>query len=397
MNPLRLAWSNLKHQRIRTFVSLAGVGFAVLLVFMQLGFLGAVFTTATLVYDQLNFDVVILSKEYVSLNEASSFLRTRLGQARANPAVAAARPLTATVALWRDPRPPENGTDGARRSWSILTLAIDPATMDRLFVRPVGTIFRDAEEFRRDASLLGRLDTVLVDRTSRPEYGDPVLWKALGSNEWYGRRVEIGGDIRIGTGFGYNGLLLTSEETLHRAGWPDYRITHGLLELRPGSDPEAVAAELTAALPKDVIVLSRARLTAQEQEYWLTSTAAGQFFLAGVVIALIVGCIFVYQMMAADISKLLPEYATIRALGYRGEYLSRVVYSQGLLLAVVGFLPGLLVSLACYEFIYEKSGIPLAMTPLRAGGVFFLTAFMCLASASLAVRKVRRANPADLF
>ena len=74
-------------------------------------------------------------------------------------------------------------------------------------------------------------------------------------------------------------------------------------------------------------------------------------------------------MMAADISKLLPEYATIRALGYRGDYLSRVVYSQGLLLAVVGFLPGLLVSLACYEFIYEKSGIPLAMTPLRAAGV----------------------------
>ena len=397
MNPLRLAWSNLTHQRIRTFVSLVGVGFAVLLVFMQLGFLGAVYTSANLVYDQLDFDVVILSKEYVSLNEASSFLRTRLGQARADPAVASARPLTATIGLWRDPRPAERGEDGARREWSILALAVDPASVDRLFVRPVGTIFRDAEEFRRDASLLGRLDTVLVDRTSRPEYGDPALWKRLGGNEWNGRRVEIGGDIRIGTGFGYNGLLLTSEETLRRAGWPDHRITHGLLKLRPEADPEAVAARLTATLPEDVVVLTRARLWTQEKDYWLMSTAAGQFFIAGVIIALIVGCIFVYQMMAADISKLLPEYATIRALGYRSEYLSRVVYSQGLLLAVVGFLPGLVVSLACYEFIYEKSGIPLAMTPFRAALVLFLTTSMCLGSALLAVRKVQRANPADLF
>ena len=397
MNPFRLAWSNLTHQKIRTGVSLVGVGFAVLLVFMQLGFLGAVFTTANLVYDQFDFDVVILSKEYVSLNESSSFLRTRLAQARAAHGVESAWPLTSTIGLWRDPHPSEGDADGPRPAWSILTLAIEPASMDRLFSCPVGSIFRDAEEFRRDASLLARLDTVLIDRSSRPEYGNPALWEAIGHNEWNGRQVDIGGDIRIGTGFGYNGLLLTSEETLCRTGWPDQRITHGLLKLRPGADPEAVAAELTALLPDDVMVLSRARLTTQEQNYWLTSTAAGQFFIAGVFIALIVGSIFVYQMMAADISKHLPEYATIRALGYRSEFLSRVVYSQGLLLAVVGFLPGLVVSLGCYAFIYEKSGIPLAMTPLRAVGVLVLTAIMCLGSALLAVRKVQRANPADLF
>ena len=399
MNPIRLAWSNLMHQRVRTFVSLVGVGFAVLLVFMQLGFLGAVYTTATLIYDQLEFDVMIVSKEYISLNESSSFLRSRLTQARAVPGVQSAWPLTTTVGLWRDPRPPQGSDeDGARRAWSILTVAVEPASMGHLFRRPVGTIFRDEEEFRRDASLLARLDTVLVDRSSRPEYGNPALWEALGQNELNGQRVAIGGDIRVGTGFGYNGLLLTSEETLRRVGgWPEYRITHGLLAVRKGYDHEAVAGELRAMLPDDVMVLTRGRLARQEQTYWLMSTAAGQFFIAGVLIALVVGCIFVYQMMAADISKHLPEYATIRALGYRSAYLSRVVYSQGVLLAVVGFLPGLLASLACYEFIQTKSGIPLAMTVLRAAGVLALTTVMCLGSALLAVRKVQRANPADLF
>ena len=400
MNPIRLAWSNLMHQRVRTFVSLVGVGFAVLLVFMQLGFLGAVYTTANLIYDQLDFDVMILSKEYVSLNESSSFLRSRLSQARATPGIASAWPLTTTVGLWRDPNPPpESEADGARRVWTILTLAVEPASMDQLFRRSEGTtIFRDEEEFRRDSSLLARLDTVLVDRSSRPEYGNPALWESLGHNELNGQRVDIGGDIRIGTGFGYNGLLLTSEETLRRvSGWPEYRITHGLLKIREGYDHEAVAEELRSRLPDDVTALTRARLASQEQNYWLMSTASGQFFIAGVLIALIVGCIFVYQMMAADISKHLPEYATIRALGYRSAYLSRVVYSQGVLLAVVGFLPGLLVSLACYEFIYAKSGIPLAMNLPLAVGVLLLTTIMCLGSALLAVRKVQRANPADLF
>ena len=225
MNPFRLAWSNLTHQRVRTFVSLVGVGFAVLLVFMQLGFLGAVFTTATLIYDQLDFDVMIVSKEYVSLNESSSFLRARLAQARAVPAVESARALTTTVGLWRDPRPvPPQDETGARRAWSILTLAVEPASLDRLFRRPVGTIFRDEQEFRVDASLLARLDTVLVDRSSRPEYGNPALWEEMKRNELNGRQVDIGGDIRVGTGFGYNGLLLTSEETLRRvSGWPTPR------------------------------------------------------------------------------------------------------------------------------------------------------------------------------
>ena len=212
MNPILLAWSNLTHQRVRTFVSLVGVGFAVLLVFMQLGFLGAVSTTANLIYDQLDFDVMILSKEYVSLNESSSFPRARLSQARAAAGVESAWPLTTSLGLWRDPRTvPDEDSDAPRRAWSLLILAVEPASLGHLFLRPVGTIFRDREEFERDASLLARLDTVLIDRMSRPEYGDPALWGQIRRNELNGRQVEIGGDIRVGTGFGYNGLVLASE------------------------------------------------------------------------------------------------------------------------------------------------------------------------------------------
>jgi putative ABC transport system permease protein len=110
-----------------------------------------------------------------------------------------------------------------------------------------------------------------------------------------------------------------------------------------------------------------------------------------------VGGIFVYQMMATDINKNLPEYATIKALGYPGNYLSRVVYAQGVLLALVGYLPGLAVSLVGYELTRTGAGIPIGMTAARLAAVLVMTLLMCLLSASVAVRIVQRANPADLF
>jgi putative ABC transport system permease protein len=277
-------------------------------------------------------------------------------------------------------------------------LCVEPADIEHLFARPVGTVFESRAQLELDAARLARLDTVLIDRSSRPEYGNLAYWRSGEPNELNGRRVHIADDIKIGTGFGYNGLLVTSEETLRRAlGWPADQITLGLIKVDAGADVEGVVADLTDILPAEVIVLSRKTLTAQEQRFWLTNTAVGQFFIAGVVIALIVGGIFVYQMMAADISKHLPEYATIRAMGYRGAYLSRVVYSQGFLLAVVGYLPGLAVSVLCYEVARRGAGLPIGLTLPRAFGVLALTLTMCLGSALLAVRNVRRANPADLF
>ena len=52
-----LAWHNLVHNKVRTAVAAAGVTFAVVLVFMQLGFLGSVETTVTRFFDALNTNI----------------------------------------------------------------------------------------------------------------------------------------------------------------------------------------------------------------------------------------------------------------------------------------------------------------------------------------------------
>ena len=77
-----LAWKNLIYNKVRTAVALAGVGFAVILIFMQMGFLGAVRKTATQIYDALDFDLMLRSPAYLHLTEPRSFPRERVSTRR---------------------------------------------------------------------------------------------------------------------------------------------------------------------------------------------------------------------------------------------------------------------------------------------------------------------------
>jgi putative ABC transport system permease protein len=283
-----------------------------------------------------------------------------------------------------------------------MVLAIDPSTLHQLFQRPLGTVFRSEAEMHQYAVQLARLDTVLMDRSSRKEYGDVAMWRRYPRNELNGRQVEIIGDIVIGTGFAYNGLLMTSEVSLsHLLGWPQEQVTFGLVKLAPATNALRARQQIEQLLPpreqRDVDVYTREEINDKEESFWLTGTAVGQFFVAGVIIALLVGGVFVYQMMASDISRRLPEYATIRALGYQRGYLARVVYWQGLLLALIGYAPGLVAALVAYHATRVGAGVPISMTGERIVSVLLMTVVMCMGSAMVAVRSVHRANPADLF
>jgi putative ABC transport system permease protein len=213
-----------------------------------------------------------------------------------------------------------------------------------------------------------------------------------------GRRAEIVGHFDLGTGFSWNGMLMTSEETYARYLMrPAEQVNFGLLRVRDGMDPREVQAHLRASLPADVQVYTREEINASEERYWMRLTSVGQFLVVAVMLAVVVGIIFVYQMMAADIRNKLPEFATVKALGYRPPYLVGVVLWQAMLFGVLGYLPGLLTALALYSAARTWGGIPTAMTWGIAAGVLVLTCGMCLVSGLLAVRKVQTADPAELF
>lgn len=371
-----LAWLNLWHDKTRTATALAGTAFAVVLVLMQLGFFRSVLKTARIVYDDVKFDVVITSVKYRQMLKTGYFDKVRLTQARSLPEVADAMPMSLALQLYRNPK------TGFKRS--ILIIGIDPR---RDYVSVVAP---------EQLPQIMPADQVLMDELSRPEYGErgPGL-----ISEIAGRTIKVVGMFRLGCGFGADGTVVTSDTNFARFFAPrtTEQISLGLLQLRPGADPEAVVAKLKTMLPRDVVVQTRDEFIFQEQYYWMVKTSVGVIFGLGVVVAILVGAAIVYQVLSADIAKRMPEYATLKAMGYPGGYLSSVILTQAAIIGAVGFVPGLLISNALYALTRAQAHIPMDMGVLLPIGVFVVSVAMCATAGMASLRKVHTAAPADLF
>jgi putative ABC transport system permease protein len=383
-----LAWLNLIHQKKRTLVAIFGVGFAALLVFMQLGFYGAAEGTATIIYDQLAFDVILISPAYIDINRPGTFPAERVSQAMGAAGVADVSPVYVGVGGGRTPDAPPQ-------------YAYKPQTIMVMGFRPEEPVFRHGGKGIQDVIDRHRGDLqkpggALIDSQSHAEFGK---FGAGQSVEVGPRRVNIAGEFTLGTGFGANGLILVSDTSFSQilTGFPPGRVNLGVVRLAAGARPGDVAARLNAALPGDVMALTEAELGDRERRHWVEQTSLGLIFRLGVGVALFVGIVFVYQVIASDISNRLHEYATLKAMGYGPVYLATVVLQQAGLIAALGYVPGLLGSLALYALARGTTGVPIAMTLTRAGLVFALTAGMCAVSGILALRKVQSADPAELF
>jgi putative ABC transport system permease protein len=374
---LAFAWQSLVHNKVRAVVSIGGVSFSILLIFIQLGLYDSIYRTATMVQDRLSYDIVLVSPDYVFLAKSGTFPRRRLEQARTVPGVASAAPFYVGTKPWRNRQ--------TRRHWRILIMAFRPE--DRVFLDP---------EVEAQQPALRRPDTVLLDRETRPEFGaqGEGLVTELGR-----RNVEVVGQYTVGTGFLSNGAILMSDQNFSRLfdGYPLEDVNVGLVKLEPGADPEAVARGLRGALPEDVRVLTRAALDAREKRYWATQTSVGLIFGFGTVIAVIVGLVILYQVLATDLANHLPEYATLKAMGYRDPDLASLVLLKVAVLGLLAYAPALPLALLAYAITRETAKLPMTMTWPRVLAVLALTLVMGSLSALLALRKLRTADPADLY
>jgi putative ABC transport system permease protein len=203
----------------------------------------------------------------------------------------------------------------------------------------------------------------------------------------------------LGASFATDGTVITSQENFLRF-FPQRsagQVTLGLIKLEPGADPAAVLAQLQALLPPDTIAATKADYVAYEQAYWAETTPIGVVFGFGTVMAFAVGMVIVFQILATDVSDHLPEYATFKAMGYRDRFLLTIVLEESLILAVLGFVPGLALAMGQYALIRRVASLPIAMTGARFAFVFFLTLLMCSVSGYIATRKLQSVDPADIF
>jgi putative ABC transport system permease protein len=114
-------------------------------------------------------------------------------------------------------------------------------------------------------------------------------------------------------------------------------------------------------------------------------------------VGFIVGIVIVYQILYTDVANHLPEYATLKAMGYSDRYLLGVLLQESLLLAILGYIPGFLISLGLYQLAFAATMLPIGMKVERAVFVLVMTFAMCSFSGVIAIQKLRSADPADVF
>lgn len=371
-----LTWRNLTDNPVRTLVAIAGVCLAVSLLFMQLGFLAGVGNTANLVLGALQFDIVLTAKNYIMLTQAQSFPRRRLYQAQSNPDVESVMPLYVSRQNWRNIE--------TRYFRSVVVIGIRPS--DEVVTN---------EELEAQRALLKVDDTMLVDRLTRADVGlrYPGLITQVGP-----LNLKVVGEFTIGPGF-ETGLIVVSDKTFSRlyGGWPLDQVSLGLIKLRPGANKKDVAAKLEKSLPADVRVLTGPEIKQAENDYWVINTSTGIIFGSGVVVAVCFGVVIIYQVLSMEVNSRLPEYATLKAMGYSDAYLAFVVLQQAVFMAVLSYIPGYLIGQAIYAVACYITNLPIYMTVGRAVIVFLLTLFMCSFSGLMAIRFLRRADPVDLL
>ncbi|MEL6777040.1 MAG: ABC transporter permease DevC [Cyanobacteria bacterium J06597_16] len=377
-----VAWLNLLHERTRLIVAIAGVAFAVLLIFMNLGFLGALITTTTNFYERFNADIFLSSPETLEISSTTVFPIERLYQAEGIPGVTRAMPLYSSYVIWKNPNPPNTS-----RAMFVYGYNLD----DPVFLMPEFS----GPEARQ---ILQQPNVVFYDRRSRPDFGPSAVGTTTEADR---RKVTIGGNYSLGGGFAADGTLIMSDVNFTRylSPRPLSLIDTGLIQIEPTANPQRVAKALRQSLPADVEVFTKADIIQRDQTYWITSTSIGFIFSLGVLVSFVVGIVIVYQILYTDIRDHLGEYATMKAMGYRNRYLFQVVLQEAALLAAMGYVPGLLVSLGLYELTVRATAgsLPVAMDLGRVVFVLLLTLLMCSISGLISVRKAVATDPAEVF
>lgn len=387
-----LAWCQLSHKKVRLAVATTGIAFANILMFTQLGFLSVLTKGTTQIQENLTGDLLLVSASNKSLQIKTSFPNTYLYQAEAIDGVASASPVYLSWGRWVNPESLSQKTSNKPPSFDFVRIiAFNPSQP------PVLNI----PEVNRYTPQLNKPHTVLFDRLSASSLGKiPELLNREGDliTMMDNHRTHIVGAFTMGRSFYESGNVIMSDWTYvqHNPRHSLDRVTIGAIALKPGANVDRVSNRLRKTLPEDVVVLTHEELIEQEETFQ-ASQPAGIVLKFGTVVGFIVGLIILYQVLYADVSDHLPEYATLKAIGYSNKYLVIVVLQEAMILGLIGFLPGFLISLWLYQLLATLTQIQLIMRSSVVINVFILSMVMCCISGVLATGKLRSADPADVF
>ncbi|NKB76665.1 MAG: FtsX-like permease family protein [Gammaproteobacteria bacterium] len=384
-----IALQQLLHQKTQTFAAALGVMFITVLLFMQIGFRAGFLDTLTDLPASLNGDLFLLSSSYVTVLRPPRFNHRGLHSVLAFDEVESVSPIYLSVATMQNP----NGDQGFLRKIQVVGFPIGKHQAINL----VGS--------EPPLEKLSHSRVFLIDDRSRKEFrpilekvaaGEKLITEIRTSNGQH--QISIEGSFSLGANTSTNAHMLTSDMTfMELFGRNREDVNIGLIRLKPGTDSEATVKALNDYLPKDIVVIEKHELLENERYHYEFHSPIGLIFRFGLGGAIVVGVVILYQILFQMLTKYLRDYATMKAIGFSQGMLRIIVLKEALILAIVGFLPGLAVSLYIYNYLTIATSLRFTMSSEVGIAVMVSICMICLVSALLAIRKLSDADPADLF
>jgi len=379
-----LGWRNATADLDRLRRAITGIGFAAVLIFMQLGFLQAFLESALQFVRAFDGQLIVLSSTHYQIAQRESFQRRRLYQARSVSGVKSVSPILVELqqGRWKSP------IDG--KTHVLRVIGIDP---NNPAVKIAGTTV--------DLAALNGANTAIADSRARRFLGTTVLNL---QTELAGRRINVIGTFPMGPDFVNDGSLIMGERNFLKffedPAVPGHRrreIEYGIIKLEPGADSDFVARRLSQKLPDDVVVLTKAQMIEQEVAFQLDLSPVGPIFGLGTIIGFVVGILITYQILFTEISHQQKQFATLKAIGYSPNYLVGAIVHQSVLYGVAGFIPALALSAILFLIIGEWLLLPMKVSVFTVVTTLCLLFAMCTIAGLIAARKVLTADPAELF
>jgi putative ABC transport system permease protein len=237
--------------------------------------------------------------------------------------------------------------------------------------------------------------TMIVDESTDRKCGTI----ALGAQpEVRDQKVSVVGYHRLGVGFLGDGSMVVNDQTFSRLyNQPLDRVQMGLIQLVPGADPHEATEHLEALLPGDVRIYTKQELNRMQSRHWVRDTSLGIIFSMGTFVGIVIGMAILYQTLSTDILQQLPQYATLKSMGFPDAKLSGMVLVQSLIFGLLGLAPATALGYMVYWGLGYATNLPIEMTFWRLIIVSSIAAGMSLVSGALATRKLLLADPADLY
>ena len=409
-----IARKNLFEDIPRFLVAQAGIMFAVSLVTIQIGILNGFTRSTGLLIDQSSADLWVASEDMVHLEVTSPLPLEQMVKARSVEGVQRAEALMIRAALWRsadrriapvrlygfDPK----GQLFAK--WKLAqgelnalntpyTMMIDKAQLSAINLKQVG-----------DTGSIGALPAKLVglvEDTQSMASSAAVFSSLETANAFSTSGLSSTANIRIQNGEVQVLNNVDAVPARSPSGTPPPRrlslsdsITFILIQAKPGQDLPTLRKRLEAALP-GTRTLTRAEMAQQTRDYWEKRTGVGFILGLGATVGFVVGMVVVSQILYSSVADHIKEYGTLKAMGASDWIIYRVITEQALWMAVLGYLPSMVLCIGLGTWTMAAKGIMILISPMTATSVFGITVVMCVGSAMFAIQKVTKVDPAIVF